>query len=326
MNDSKILEMAIQFGLSPTRSSATQYHSPCPRCGGKDRFILWVSTERYWCRQCEAYGDAIQFCRDFLGLSYVEACARVGQPLQHKIQRTPQRSSFKPLASAMPTDQWMQGALAFVRETHARALSEPRALALLIERGFSLETIRKFLLGWNDRDLFEELDHWGLAREEKRKVWLPMGLVIPTFCQDHLIKLKIRRAVWHPGDTLPKYAEIIGSRKAPSLFGDCRKALVLLESELDAILLQQITGDLCSCMAIGGVKRKPDLEAHQLLSSCSCVLFSLDYDEPGKGAYIFWKKLYPHLKPWPAPLAKSIGDAFKVGVDLRRWIQAGIRK
>ena len=39
----EILKLAFQDGLNPKKVAATnggEYHSPCPECGGKDRFII----------------------------------------------------------------------------------------------------------------------------------------------------------------------------------------------------------------------------------------------------------------------------------------------
>ena len=45
----------------------------------------------------------------------------------------------------------------------------------------------------------------------------------------------------------------------------------------------------------------------------------------GKKAYKFWRDTYPHVQPWPVPRGKSPGDAFKEGVNLRLWIEAGLK-
>lgn len=54
-------------------------------------------------------------------------------------------------------------------------------------------------------------------------------------------------------------------------------------------------------------------------------LFALDFDDAGKKMYQFWKQTYPQLKSWPVPIAKSPGDAFKAGMDLRQWILLGLK-
>jgi hypothetical protein len=66
------------------------------------------------------------------------------------------------------------------------------------------------------------------------------------------------------------------------------KIAVILESELDALLIQQFASDLVFCIALGGAQKNPDLEIHELLKSTPLILFSLDFDEAGKNAYCFW--------------------------------------
>lgn len=171
---------------------------------------------------------------------------------------------------------------------------------------------------------FEPLDIWGIQNQEKKAVWLPKGIVIPTITQNLPMKIKIRRSERTVEENLPKYVEVLGSRKTPSLFGTGERGLMMVESELDAMLLAQFAGELCTFMAIGSTRRKPDVQAHNLMLSFDRLLFSLDYDEPGKRAYKFWKKLYPHLIPWPSPKAKSAGDAFKLGIDLKQWVIRGL--
>jgi 5S rRNA maturation endonuclease (ribonuclease M5) len=64
-----------------TNSKGGEYCSPCPFCGGTDRFLVWPNAEKpnYWCRQCEKKGDAIQFLRDYKKLSFAEASEYVGK-------------------------------------------------------------------------------------------------------------------------------------------------------------------------------------------------------------------------------------------------------
>jgi len=120
---------------------------------------------------------------------------------------------------------------------------------------------------------------------------------------------------------LPKYVEVSGSTQSPSLYGDVSKPVIIVESELDAILIQQEASDLVCNIALGGVSKKPDTQLHKWLKQASLILLSLDFDDPGKKRYSFWMKHYPNLRPWPAPLSKSIGDAYCVHkISILKWI------
>lgn len=98
-----------------------------------------------------------------------------------------------------------------------------------------------------------------------------------------------------------------------------------MESELEAILTQQFAVYICSCMALGGVGKRPDKRVHDFLSKAPLILLALDYDDAGKKEYPFWMSLYPNLRPWPASKGKSPGDAYQLfNVDLRRWVSTGL--
>jgi hypothetical protein len=207
-------------------------------------------------------------------------------------------------------------------------LKNPTALASLFNRGFNTKGIISNELGWNPADQFYPLSEWGLPydkEKDKKNLWIPKGIVIPTLVNDIVIKLKVRRSDWHKEDSFPKYVEITGSKQSPSTYGNLStQVTIIVESELDAMLIQQCASDLCCCMAIGGAGKKPDSESHDILKQSKYMLFSLDFDDAGKSAYQFWKTNYSNLHPWPISRGKSPGDAIKLGVNLRSWIMHGL--
>jgi len=48
--------------------SGVELAGPCPQCGGRDRFIVWVDEQKFWCRSdgagCGWKGDAVDFFCD----------------------------------------------------------------------------------------------------------------------------------------------------------------------------------------------------------------------------------------------------------------------
>ncbi len=190
--------------------------------------------------------------------------------------------------------------------------------------------MKRFGLGWNPDNLFDQRERWGLAPEIKdtgslKRQWLPKGIVIPSFCGDDPIKIKIRRSDWFNKDTLPKYVEISGSKQSPSVYGDPSKPVIIVESELDAILIQQEASHLVCSVALGGVSKKPDINLHAWLKQAPLILLALDFDDVGKKRYPFWMKQYPNLLPWPSPCSKSPGDASQTSsINLLDWVRAGL--
>jgi DNA primase len=325
-----LLELAREIGLQPKRTSATQggeYHSTCPDpcCGGKDRFILWPEKARYWCRQCKKSGDPIQFCRDFMGLTYFQACEKTDKRLNEYSFYPPiyTKPIFAPKQTVIPSRKWQSQASDFVTKSHQCALKSSEAMNQLKNRGFTLDTIKKFQLGWNDFNRRDASNLWGINEKNAKDVWLPPGIVIPAFFEERVMKLKIRRSAIPQGDDR-KYVIVTGGRNSPSFFGQIpHRPIIILESELDSILVHQFAEDLCACIAIPA-GNMPDAWGNQILRAAPKLIFSMDFDEAGKKTFPFWKSLYPQIKTWPVPRGKSPGNAYELGVNLREWVIAGV--
>jgi len=312
--------------IKVSNSQGGEYHSSCPSCGGQDRFIIWNKTNRYFCRRCEKKGDTIQYLRDFHGLSYFAACKHIGiQPKQPDSSKP--QAIFEPKPSIMPCSSWKASASAFIQYANRKLFNSSYAVGLFLKRGFNPETMCTYKIGWNPQSLWVLRSTWGIQDESHKKLWLPRGLVLPTFDIDtqEPIKIKIRRDDWFCCDRFPKYVEIPGGMATPCRYGNpMSKPIMIVESEFDAILIQQIAGDLITGMALGGASKRPDLQAHRLLIRAPLLLFSLDVDSAGARAYPWWKTMYPQLKLWLAPVGKSPGEALQKGLDLRRWICCGL--
>ncbi|ADI37900.1 putative uncharacterized protein [Waddlia chondrophila 2032/99] len=195
-------------------------------------------------------------------------------------------------------------------------LNSSTSIAQLTQRGLTLKTIQHFHLGWNPTTLFQPRTTWGLSEEIKengnpRKLWLPKGIVIPSFKKTIPMKIKIRRDNWTKQDPLPKYIEVSGSKPSPTIYGDTTKPIIIVESELDAILAQQEASHLVCSVALGGVSKKPDAKLDTILRQAPLILLSLDFDEAGKKHCAFWMRQYSNLRLWPCPFTKSLGDAFQ---------------
>lgn len=342
----KLLELAQELGLDLKKTSNSkggEYHGACPGCReGENRFMIWPELNRYWCRRCDAKGDAMQFCFDFMNMSYREAFQRMDGASCYHSQHQFKRQVYEPFPLAHePPKVWKEKASIFLDWAQKQLKQALTVRKELYERGFRDETIIQYKLGYvinpsvgRSKDLFRERSEWGLPCEYKsggeiKKLWLPSGLLIPTISGDGgVYKLKVRRHEWSPNDPLPKYVEISGSKSCPSIYGDIQnRVAIILESELDSMLIQQDAGDLCCCLALGGSTKKPDFYTDHLLRKFTLVLWCLDNDDAGRKAALWWRETYRHLRFWPVPIGKSPGDALKDhGIDLREWVLRGITK
>lgn len=329
----KLIELAEKIGLQPRLVASTEsgeYHSSCPQCGGKNRFIIQPNRQAkngvigcYLCRQCGINGSSLGFCMRFLNMKRKEATCAV-QSITTSQKATPGNSQG-------PSSLWINCASNYSTACHNNLLQSSSAEELIRTRGLKIETILKYRLGHSIQDEWVERESWGLPSAlndegKPRKLWLSEGLVIPYLQDGVVTKLKVRRNRWCEGDRCPKYVVIPGSQSVPSLFGSPSLPVVIVEAELDGMLLYQEASDICAVLAIGGAANFPDSATHALLKKSPLILFALDFDEAGKKAFQRWRTTYPKLRAWPAPYAKSPGDAFMLGTNLRTWVMSGISK
>lgn len=328
-------------GISLTRITGNEWAGPCPFCGtGRDRLRVWPqhatggkgSGGRWWCRRCGKNGDAIQYLRDRRGLSFKEACEMIGRTGDRRgtgRRADGRRKGWRPNESVRPSDQWIMKAQAFQQEAARRLWAcDTPGRAFLHGRGFRDETIKAAGLGWTRADVYEDRTAWGLEAVAQpdgvlKKLWLPAGLVIPAFDRNEVVRLRIRRPTG-----APRYVIIPGSSMTPLIAGEETGAVVVVEAELDALLLNQETENMCLIVALGSVAKRPDTELHARLRRASLILNALDFDEAGaKETQNFWARTYKaKMKRWPVPTGKDPSEAFQKGIDLKAWIGAGLEK
>jgi len=287
---------------------------------------------RFLCRQCGWQGDGLQFLIDTEGLSYPEACRRLGTtPKSRRSLSIQVREEWRPKPVALPGGSWIAAAGRFVERCAAALAAGGPGMDYARGRGLTDRTCAALKVGWNDRDCYEDRADWGLTEEvnEKtgrpRRVWLPSGLVIPTMRDGWVVAVKIRRADWKPKDELPKYVAVSVSATAPMILAPGKgKPVVVVESELDAILAAQEARDLVTAIALRTAKGKPDAEAHAFLLAAPVILVATDADEAGATAWPWWRSTYPKAKRWPVPAGKDVGDLAATPGLIRAWIEAGL--
>ena len=358
-----ILDLLMSFGLAPKRAAATnggEYASPCPRCGGKDRFRSWPQTDRWMCRGCNLSGDMIGFLREYqdkscpdahehLGLActsttctVLDIC-RVGkagagagrkrrpQPVQPKAETS--RTSWQPTTADTPADLWQQKAQKLVDRAHEQLLANEDQLQYLAGRGLPLEAVKRYKLGYVPEDFWRQRESWGLPTELKngrpKKLWIPQGIVIPFIKNDQVHRIRIRLS--NPIGDL-RYYWVPGSGNDTFLLGADRKAIVAVESDLDGLMIHHHAGDLVGVVCVGNTTAKPKREAADILRSALHILVALDSGDeqdargqrPGAVASKWWLETFEEAERWPVPNGGDPGEAFEAGVDIRQWIIEGL--
>lgn len=332
-----ILDLLAHDNIPYKTSYSGNYESPCPSCSGKDRFIIWPHQDiggRFWCRQCKIQGNALSYLKLFHHMSDSEACQILG--IQPKTQGF-DRANFlqaplywKPLPMDLPSENWRAKAHQLAAWANQELFS-PKHKNILeklqSERGITQETAKKFGLGYIQTDLYINRLGWDLPLMDDhtgdlKRLFIPAGLVIPGFYQGQICRLRIRKSNREDGY---KYHIVPNSSRHPMITPGKTDYVMVVESDLDAILLSQEAGDLIHVVAMGSCSAKPDERAFQVLSQAEIILISLDDDDAGtKSAFSWWLKHFPHAIFWPIIEGKDPTEAYLNGLDLREWVQAGI--
>lgn len=320
-----ILDELIKGGACPEQKSGHEYSSPCPGCGGHDRFIVWVDKDRYWCRQCQASGDLIQYFIDFGNLSYVEARAVA----EKKVDYSP--LVIKPAVTntrlVEVSDLWSSKASEFMRWGLGNLKENRDGILdfLFNERGISSDLAIRYNLGYCPGNIRGHRYRWGLSRVLKsdgseKVLWLPKGLIIPRVSDGKASRIRFRLP-----NGEPRYYVVPGSSMEPAFFGDIYSGkVVMVESELDGILLHGKLGSRVLVMASGSVYAQISADMGSFLTGKD-VFVAYDNDMAGiNGALRECSRLGAFYLP-PVIRNKDVTDMWKSGIDLVEWFESGLR-
>lgn len=343
-----------------TRKCSNEYSSPCPKNGlGEDRFVLIIENDgkiRWFCRgECRdcgkqakngmRYGDDIDYLRLFSGKSFQEACEIVGRkPVLKKEVNPQQHYSLCPTLADMrpktvfqneqyPSEDWIRATNAVVRHFHSNLLMNNEGLSYAKERGLTVETCKRFQIGWAERDCYPPANKWGFPDElnengNPKKLFIPKGLVIPTFRGDRVVSATVRRPGWTKDSPFPKYYQFRTNGDGDLFFVAGGKGpVVLVEGILDAILLYQHTNGAFTGVAENGATKTPSIEVMNFLKNAPIVFLSHDNDESGRKAIERWLR-YDGLNAFPfrVPVGKDLGEFIQAGGNVQDWLDEGMTK
>lgn len=321
--------------------SPCELAGPCPRCGGRDRFLVWPKRPRggaYLCRGCGAQGDGIEFLREFMGLSYLEACSALGltpksnrasfpargtslrhsgtRPALSRRAAAPQvfPSTPPPASAELPPAHWREAAAAFLAGCQRGLETSVEAVLALTGRYLTPDTARACGLGWNPADRYERRDAWGLSPVEGReKLLLPRGLVIATRRRSGVVAVTVRCPDDRP-EGRPKYWQVAGSCNVPFVAGRFGLPVVLLESALDACLVWAESQGQCAAVAFMGSSKPVDADTAAFISAAPLILAALDNDDAGRAAWQRWSRAFPSAMCSPTVGFKDLGEMHRAAL------------
>lgn len=314
-----------------------EYAGPCPLCGGTDRFIVWPhhpsGRGRFWCRNssCPAHkgGDVVDFVRLVASLDFRSALEFLGitpppldvlprhhvrQRILHRmmphsspLQRRPGSSEIEGIDD-LPFQSIDLTSLAREAQHYLWCREGAQAMDWLYRRGLTEVTLWRWRLGYNP------------TSRRQDDVWLPQGIFIPYLDGERVVAIKVRRLPYEKEG--PKYIWIKGSRSG--FFGlhrlEGRRVLVLVESELDAILIWQEAGDLVDTVATSSASYRPTPEVLTFLARSPHWLLIRDHDQAGERQAAWWSSFSARVTTVTPPQGKDPTEYVQRGGNLREWL------
>lgn len=321
-----ILEIVYAVtGTNPrlvTQANGGEYSSPCPFCGGTKRFRTWPQKKegqgRWWCRECGETGDSIDLLRRCKGMSFREAKKILGLPDDyHRYSkarlRQPYSPIWKPRTFVRPSDIWRGFAQKLIQRAN-EFLTRPHPMQELWQRRISVKTANFFHLGYIPKTC--KLPGRVLGIPEKDEVWLPAGILIPSFRQEFVHQLRIRRE--HKTES-GRYKIVTGSQVFPMFIRGRYPTCVVVESDLDAIMIAQETNFLVNTISLGSAQNRPDNLLHKTLKRTNKIIVALDADESGDKGSEWWLRQYKHAVRL-RPTEKDPGDMAMMGASINQWL------
>lgn len=194
-----------------------EYHSPCPLCGGNDRFAVFPEQEggelcqkhglkgTWSCvRGCGKGGDMLSWMQEMEGMTFKAACDALGIGLEgakgkwraYRPLRMPDRSEahrFSPQDYALPPEKWRQAATKIAWDAHLRLEQSPMIQKYLARRGLPQAAIERYGLGYIEGEgkpgdaIFRRRVVFGLPEKTGqngrpiRAFRIPRGISIPVW-------------------------------------------------------------------------------------------------------------------------------------------------
>jgi DNA primase len=282
---------------------------------------------RFKCFGCGASGDHLDYLQRRQGLSTAQAIAdlRRWAALPETKRQQGARMVATTTGDAPPPAAWQERARAFLAYAREQLWTDDGRPGrdYLSAGGLTVETMQRFGLGWNPRDLWDDPQRWGLIGA---RVYLPRGVVIPCEVSGSLWYVKVRR--FEPGGSPrthagEKYGGPRGGKGA--LFGADRlrvagRPLLLCEGERDALLAIQELSDLVNVATFGGAGRR--CLGHWLLwlLPYRCILAAYDADTAGGRGTAYLASLSGRVQGIRVPHGEDLTGFHAEGGDLRAWL------
>jgi DNA primase len=298
-----LIDILTQLGLHLVREGHGFYLAEHDSLKFYNKNGLWYYK---WFSRSES-GDAIHFLQRYFKMNFQTAVHLLLDTQNSLSPKQPNRRCYE----KWPSPAWINTSLRLIRYAENQLFSDSgkKALRFLTEqRGLTIPTIKERHIGWLPSTSC-----------------LPSKILIPCFDSKGLL-LRIRFRLDAP--VAEPYRIRQGSNNhSPFPLGIMpSKPIIIVESELDAILIYQETHDLLGVLAIGSVAF--NFSPHMLTflnSKIPLVIISLDNDHPGenKSSQLVHKIINSLYWSIPKQYGKDPGEAWQK-INLREWILSAL--
>lgn len=218
---------------------------------------------------------------------------------------------------------WHDTGFPFVVACRRNLENDPALMARLQAQGFTTRTLSTAWLGYNPEEIRQDATHWGLAPSDMA---LPAGLVLPRFTGKTLSAIRImddwsgHAGAKGAGDAEEPGGMVPGSDAAPRWLPapDDPAPVVIVPTGLEALLLEQETGDVCAVAALAKPSTAPGPEAVKTIKTAPIVLVTAPEGSVENLAPATpWLGLSPKAQWLVLPKGDTVLDAKKHGYSLR---------
>jgi CHC2 zinc finger len=350
----------FQLATQARVKGALEYHGSCPFCAGSHDSCIVRPQEGTFSHAvrsggCGRYGDAVDFLMQFCHMGFAQACTELGIDTNNIVSSTPRTTTYDD--NAPPPLQWQKTAMTFC-ERAAKFLwtTHPAAIRardyLMNERCLSEEIIKLKKLGccplakngrWYGEDPAEGgFEHWGLTDTdidnpkilERGTILIPPGIVIPWIQEKQEILWKVEIKRFEDPNNEHRFGQIVGSKNG--IYNtdtiDYNEPVMMVESSLCALSIEQVAGDLTAAIATGGTSGGRNRRFYPLLFSLpNVILQSFDNESKGDAGARYWLPLIgEHGFRYRPELAKDPNAMLQLQKQhdnepiLRSWVEWGL--
>lgn len=326
---------ALQQGVDLAKLVESSLGPPAKRSG---RWLFWrcpfhpqdhspslgVTREngRWFCFACRKGGDAIGWLQALHGMTFKEACARLGAG--------PARSA-PPAAPSAQAEKTRPGYPDALQEAWKAVVVECEKRLWQPEGERAREYLRR--RGIQERALQSRFFRAGYSPGIKVSgVWVERGIVLPCFTTGrdaeiaYISYIKVRRPAGEP-----RYKKLAGNGASLSgLYGARWVAgadvVFLTEGELDALLLWQEAGDLVGVGTLGGAAERLNFARFgKYLLAAEHIFTAYDNDPAGEQGAEAWKQVSGRVHTARVPAGKDLTEYWQAGGDLAAWVMETIQ-